>query len=99
MASCKAGGVDWKVGIDGGKYGPMGEDLFAQTCLDANGVKRGIGYGSKLDGTCEADRPLEEKKNKKWKPSCDTARTQEAAAPRARGLEGPLPRSRPLAWL
>jgi hypothetical protein len=75
MASCKDGGVDWKVGIDGGKYGPMGEDLFAQTCLDANGVKRGIGYGSKLDGTCEADRPLEEKKNKKWKPSCDTMNT------------------------
>jgi len=75
MASCKNGGIDWKVGVDGGKYGPMGEDLFAQTCLDANGVKRGIGYGSKLDGTCEADRPLEEKKNKKWKPNCDTMNT------------------------
>jgi hypothetical protein len=75
MASCKGGGIDWKLGIDGGKYGPMGEDLFAQACLDANGVKRGTGFGSKLDGTCEADRPLEEKKNKKWKPSCDTMNT------------------------
>jgi hypothetical protein len=75
MASCKNGGIDWKVGVEGGKYGPMGEDLFAQTCLDTNGVKRGIGYGSKLDGTCEADRPEEEKKNKKWKPNCDTVAT------------------------
>merc|ERR1711933_666080 len=75
MASCKDGGIDWKVGVDGGKYGPMGEDLFAQTCLDANGVKRGIGYGSKLDGTCEADRPTEEKKNKKWMPGCDYLNT------------------------
>jgi hypothetical protein len=75
MASCKDGGIDWKVGIHGGKYGPMGEDLFAQACLDKSGVMRGIGYGSKLDGTCEADRPLEEKKNKKFKPGCDYLNT------------------------
>ncbi|CAK0813277.1 unnamed protein product [Prorocentrum cordatum] len=37
-ASCENGGNDWKVGIDGGKLGPMGEDLFAQACLDANGA-------------------------------------------------------------
>jgi hypothetical protein len=72
MASCKNGGIEWKTGVDGGKYGPMGEDLFAQVCLDANGVARGEAFGTKLDGTCEADRPTEEKKNKKWKPTCDT---------------------------
>merc|ERR1739838_76240 len=49
-----------------------GEDLFAQACLDANGVSRGEAFGTKLDGTCEADRPTEEKKNKKWKPACDS---------------------------
>merc|ERR1739844_596769 len=33
---CKADSqIDWKVGIKNGKYGPMGEDLFAQTCLDS----------------------------------------------------------------
>jgi hypothetical protein len=70
MDSCKET-LDWKVGIDGGKYGPMGEDLFAQACLDNNGVLRGDAFGTKLDGTCEADRPLDQKKNKKWKPTCD----------------------------
>jgi hypothetical protein len=25
--------LDWKTGVEGGKYGPMGEDLFAQRCL------------------------------------------------------------------
>merc|ERR1712228_502213 len=24
--------INWKVGVKNGKYGPMGEDLFAQTC-------------------------------------------------------------------
>jgi hypothetical protein len=72
MASCKDSTIDWKTGVDGGKYGPMGEDLFAQACLDANGVSRGEAFGTKLDGTCEADRPTEEKKNKKWKPTCDS---------------------------
>jgi hypothetical protein len=71
MASCK-GTIDWKTGVDGGKYGPMGEDLFAQVCLDTNGVLRGEAFGTKLDGTCEADRPTAEKKNKKWKPTCDS---------------------------
>merc|ERR1712151_616442 len=31
MASCKDSTIDWKTGVDGGKYGPMGEDLFAPT--------------------------------------------------------------------
>merc|ERR1711935_405809 len=35
--SCKST-LDWKVGIKDGKYGPMGEDLFAQTCLDSVGA-------------------------------------------------------------
>jgi hypothetical protein len=75
MASCKDSTVDWKLGVEGGKYGPMGEDLFAQACLDLNGVKRGQAFGTKLDGTCEADRPVDQKKNKKWMPSCDGVNT------------------------
>merc|ERR1712060_481171 len=67
------------------KYGWFGSlEIFSKAAFETllgsmasckNGVKRGIGYGSKLDGTCEADRPLEEKKNKKWKPNCDTVAT------------------------
>jgi hypothetical protein len=31
---CK-GELPWKIGVEGGKWGPMGEDLFAQQCLDS----------------------------------------------------------------
>merc|ERR1719162_2177311 len=54
--------LDWKTGVEGGKYGPMGEDLFAQSCLDAMGVRRGGAFDTVLDGACEADRPVAEKK-------------------------------------
>jgi len=72
--SCKAT-LDWKTGVSDGKYGPMGEDLFAQVCLDSLGVPRGEAFGSKTDGCCEADRPEEHKKNKKWVPTCTEANT------------------------
>merc|ERR1711981_67572 len=39
VEDCYAG-LNWKVGIKNGKYGPMGEDLFAQTCMDRHGVKK-----------------------------------------------------------
>merc|ERR1719510_2339976 len=32
--------LPWKVGVQGGKWGPMGEDLFAQKCMDSKGVKK-----------------------------------------------------------
>merc|ERR1712029_689632 len=69
--SCKSDPqVNWKVGVQGGKYGPMGEDLFAQTCLDVHGVRRIEAFDITTDGACPADRPVDEKKNKKWKPNC-----------------------------
>merc|ERR1712060_548987 len=37
---------------------------------DAMGVRRGGAFDTVLDGACEADRPVAEKKNKKWKPDC-----------------------------
>merc|ERR1712217_1007382 len=65
--SCKRNTVaNWKVGVDGGKYGPMGEDLFAQICLEKNGVAKLDAFDIDKDGACEAKRPLNEKKNKKW---------------------------------
>merc|ERR1739838_914509 len=63
-------GLNWKVGIKNGKYGPMGEDLFAQTCMDRHGVKKVERFDLTRDGTCPADRPKAEKKNKKYVPSC-----------------------------
>merc|ERR1712161_128555 len=47
--SCKST-LDWKVGIKDGKYGPMGEDLFAQTCLDSVGVRRKEAFDITTDG-------------------------------------------------
>merc|ERR1712129_545057 len=67
--------INWKVGIKDCKYGPMGEDLFAQTCLDSVGVRRKEAFDITTDGACPADRPKEERKNKKWKPNCAWAAT------------------------
>merc|ERR1712039_966433 len=67
--------LDWKTGVKGGKYGPMGEDLFAQRCLDSMGVRRGEAFDVVLDGACEADRPEGQKKNKKWVPDCSLKNT------------------------
>lgn len=62
--------IDWKVGVHHGKSGPMGEDLFAQTCLDMASVRRVEAFDYTISGTCPADRPRDEKKNTKWKPNC-----------------------------
>jgi len=62
--------VDWKVGVHGGKYGPMGEDLFAQQCMDAYGVKKVEAFYLTTDGACPADRPEGLKKAKKYQPEC-----------------------------
>jgi len=59
--------VDWKVGVKDGKYGPMGEDLFAEICMAANGVDKVEAFDVSIDGACPAKRPEDEKKNKKWK--------------------------------
>ena len=60
---------EWKVGVEDGKYGPMGEDLFAETCM------RKEVFDISKDGCCEAKRPGNEKKNKKWKPDCASSST------------------------
>jgi len=66
---------DWKVGIEKGKYGPMGEDLFAEMCMRKNGVSALEVFDISKDGCCEAKRPGNEKKNKKWKPDCASTST------------------------
>merc|ERR1711879_1109505 len=61
--------------LENGKYGPMGEDLFAQTCLDSVGVRRVEAFDITTDGACPAHRPLDQKTNKKWQPNCDKTST------------------------
>merc|ERR1719264_950526 len=68
---CKADSqINWSVGVKNGKYGPMGEDLFAQACLDKFGVRRVEAFDITTDGACPADRPIDQQKNKKWTPTC-----------------------------
>merc|ERR1712032_1251193 len=70
--------ADTPVEDDGGlrsKLGPMGEDLFAQQCLDSLGVPRVEQYDISTDGACPGDRPKGEKKNKKYVPDCKYAAT------------------------
>lgn len=73
---CKTSVVsNWKQGVKGGKYGPMGEDLFAELCLRKNGVSEIEAFDITKDGACEAKRPGDQKKNKKWKADCSAAAT------------------------
>lgn len=73
---CKTDTVsDWKVGVKNGRYGPMGEDLFAEICLRKNGVTEIEAFDITKDGACEAKRPGDQKKNKKWKADCAVAST------------------------
>jgi len=62
--------IDWKIGVHGGKYGPMGEDLFAQKCMDSMKVSRQENFMLTTDGACEADRPEGQKKDRKFVPNC-----------------------------
>merc|ERR1712190_531611 len=64
--------ADWKVGIEKGKYGPMGEDLFAEMCLRKNGVAMIDAFDISQDGMCAAKRPGNMKHSKKWKPDCSS---------------------------
>jgi len=52
-----------------------GEDLFAQRCMDLNGVDKVSAWDITTDGACEAYRPEGMKKNKKWKPDCSVTLT------------------------
>jgi hypothetical protein len=72
--SCKAS-LPWKIGVKGGKWGPMGEDLFAQQCLDSLNVRRAERYDISTDGACEYYRPEDQKKNKAWIPDCSKTST------------------------
>jgi len=69
LDTCRAT-IAWKKGIKNGKYGPMGEDLFAEICAAKNGVDKIGAFDINTDGACPADRPADQRHNKKWKPDC-----------------------------
>merc|ERR1711920_492443 len=62
--------IPWKVGVKGGEYGPMGEDLFAEKCMEKNGVSKVEAFDISIDGACPADRPGNLKKSKHWHGNC-----------------------------
>lgn len=59
FAPCANQGCDWK-------WGPWGEDVFVQRCLDRHYVDKVEAFDLTTDGACEADRPEGQKKSKKW---------------------------------
>jgi len=76
LETCKTKTVaNWKIGIENGKYGPMGEDLFAEICMRKNGVDHIDAFDITKDGCCAAKRPANEKKNMKWSPDCSATST------------------------
>ena len=53
--------------------GPAGEDLCAVICTRKNGETAMEMFDITKDGCCEAKRPGNVKKKKKWKPDCAIA--------------------------
>jgi len=74
LDNCKSV-LNWKGSEKDTGYQPWGEDLFAQICMDLTHVDKVTAYDITTDGACEAYRPDDEKKNKKWQPDCSTTFT------------------------
>lgn len=68
LEDCKLN-LCWKGGC-GWKWGPWGEDLFAQRCMERHHVEKIEDFRLTTDGACPADRPKDQRVNKKWKPNC-----------------------------
>jgi len=74
FAPCADEGCDWK-------FGPWGEDVFAQRCMDHHYVDKVEAFDLTTDGMCPGDRPADQKKNKKWKATDCTKVTSVTAHP------------------
>jgi len=74
FAPCANDGCDWK-------WGSWGEDVFVQRCMDHHYVDKVEAYDMTKDGACEADRPADQKKNKKWHAEDCSQLTTVAAHP------------------
>jgi len=73
LEDCKLN-LCWKGGC-GWKWGPWGEDLFAQRCMDRHKVDKVQDFDLTTDGACPGDRPVGQKQNKKWRPDCASTLT------------------------
>lgn len=76
LETCKST-LDWK-GLDPDwKYGPYGEDLFMQKCMDKVGVSKVSNFTITTNGACKADLPKELQKAKgvKWSPDCASTKS------------------------
>jgi len=72
FAPCADTGCDWK-------FGPWGEDVFAQRCMDHHYVDKVEAFDLATDGACKANRPEGEKHNSKWHPT-DCSKVQTVTA-------------------
>jgi len=68
FAECAKTGCDWK-------WGPWGEDVFVQRCLDEKHVDKVEAFDLTSDGKCGADRPAGQKHNESWTPDCSKVTT------------------------
>merc|ERR1719203_1787216 len=65
--------IDW---VTGTKWGPIGEDLFAQMCMDKQGVSKVENFDLSTDAVCPGTRKRwGQKDNKKWKVPCGSVMT------------------------
>merc|ERR1712190_116287 len=57
--------------VKGTEWGPIGEDLFAQMCMDYSGVSKVQNFNVTTDAACPGTRKRwGEANNTKWKPPC-----------------------------
>jgi len=63
------------------KFGPWGEDLFMQNCMDKHGVGKRDGFDSTLSGTCPESRPKEQRRNASYVPPCPSSYSGPAIHP------------------
>ena len=61
--------------VQHGRSNTSSEDLFAEMCMRRNEVTGTEVFDISKDGCCEAKRPGNVKKNKKWKPDCASTST------------------------
>merc|ERR1711870_144586 len=76
LETCKAT-LAWKGDDPDWKFGPWGEDLFMQRCMDKIGVAKVSNFSIVSDGMCKANTKNGPyfKQGKVFRPTCDDAKT------------------------
>jgi len=75
LETCKSS-LDWKGFDPDWKFGPYGEDLFMQKCMDKNGVAKQSDFYEDDDGLCPSKVPKELRnvKGAKFHPNCQNSK-------------------------